>query len=90
MSRYLLVAFVLPRADCLISPSRRRPDGLRALVQAAYSDSIRCIWFVLIGVAAVGLSVSVFMKGLTLAAHTDEAWGVEGATAPSEAQSEKA
>ena len=52
-------------------------EPLRTQVRVAFADSIRVIWLVLIGIAALGLLSSVFMKGLPLHTQVDESWGID-------------
>ncbi len=51
-------------------------DSLRSSVQAAFDESLKVLWEVLIGVAALGGLVSLLMKGLPLHSYTDEKWAV--------------
>lgn len=53
------------------------PEPLRSATRVAFSDSIRTIWFVLIGFAVAGFVCSLFIKALTLNATTDEQWGIK-------------
>lgn len=53
-------------------------EPLRSQVRVAFADSIRVIWLVLIGVGALGLLSSLFMKGLPLHTQIDESWGIDG------------
>lgn len=52
-------------------------DPLRTEVRQAFADSIRVIWQVMIGIAALGLLISLPMKALPLHTQVDERWGME-------------
>lgn len=52
-------------------------EPLRTQVREAFADSVRVIWLVMIGVAALGLLSSLFMKGLPLHTQVDETWGMD-------------
>jgi len=53
------------------------PEPLKSAVRTAFADGLRTMWFVLIGVSAMGLVCSLMMKGLPLHTTTDKDWGVE-------------
>ncbi|KAF9003179.1 hypothetical protein BDZ89DRAFT_967607, partial [Hymenopellis radicata] len=54
------------------------PEGsLRSSVQTAFAESLKVLWEVLIGIAALGWLVSLLMKGLPLHSYTDERWAVK-------------
>ncbi|KAF8875820.1 major facilitator superfamily domain-containing protein [Mucidula mucida] len=63
-------------AYALIPSIRSMDDSLRSSVQAAFDESLKVLWEVLIGVAALGGLVSLLMKGLPLHSYTDEKWAV--------------
>ena len=63
----------------LIPVIKDLPEPLRSEVRRAFADSVRVIWQVLIGVAAIGLLSCSAMKALPLHTAVDEAWGLEGA-----------
>ena len=52
-------------------------EPFRSQVRAAFADSLRVLWAVMIGVAGAGLLASMLMKGLTLHTQVDDAWGME-------------
>lgn len=52
------------------------PEPLRSAIRVAFSDSVRHIWFVMLGLAAVGLFASIFMKAIKLNSTTDDAWAI--------------
>ncbi|KIP03771.1 hypothetical protein PHLGIDRAFT_77045 [Phlebiopsis gigantea 11061_1 CR5-6] len=52
-------------------------EPFRTEVRAAFADSLKVLWEVMIGVAGLGLLASVLMKGLPLHTQVDEAWGME-------------
>lgn len=52
-------------------------EPLRSQIQAAFAESIRDIWLVMIGVSTLGLFSSLFMEGLPLHTQVDENWGLE-------------
>ncbi len=53
-------------------------EPLRSEVRRAFTDSIRVIYQVLIGIAGLGFLVSLPMKALPLHTQVDERWGMEG------------
>lgn len=52
-------------------------EPLRSEVRNAFAESIRVIWQVLIGIAAMGMLSSLMMKALPLHTQVDERWGIE-------------
>lgn len=54
----------------------KRPEPLRSQIRAAYSDSLRPLWFVLLGLAGIGLLASWLMRALPLTASLDTDWGL--------------
>ena len=54
-----------------------RQEPLRTAVRIGFADSIRIVFIVAIGLSALGLLCSLFIKALTLHADTDEAWGMD-------------
>ncbi|GAA6060654.1 hypothetical protein JCM10212_001210 [Sporobolomyces blumeae] len=52
------------------------PEPLRTQVRVAFADSIRTIWYFVLGVAGLGFVVSLVMKSLPLTMERDENWGV--------------
>jgi hypothetical protein len=61
----------------LIPLIRTLPAPQRAAVQAAFADSLREVWKVVLGVAAGGLAASAAMREVKLHAHTDDRWALE-------------
>lgn len=53
------------------------PEPLRSTVRTAFVDGLRTMWFVLVGISALGLGCSMLMKALPLHTKTDDAWGVK-------------
>ena len=52
-------------------------EPLRHEVRVAYAESLQTVWYVMVGIAGLGL-VSVFMmKSLPLTVEVDERWGLE-------------
>ncbi|PSR71998.1 hypothetical protein PHLCEN_2v12208 [Hermanssonia centrifuga] len=51
--------------------------GLRQEAQEAFTDSLRVVWQVLIGIAGIGLLASFGMAHVPLHTHTDEDWQME-------------
>jgi hypothetical protein len=45
-------------------------------VQNAFADSLKILWFVLLGISAAGLLSSLLMKEVELQTMTDERWGL--------------
>lgn len=56
------------------------PEPLKTEVREAYALSIAKIWQVMIGISAMGLLASLFMKGLPLHSQKDEQWGLKETT----------
>ncbi|KAL0952492.1 hypothetical protein HGRIS_006755 [Hohenbuehelia grisea] len=52
-------------------------EPLRSEVRQAFSDSLRVVWLVLIGIAGAGLLVSLAMNALPLHTNVDEAWKLD-------------
>ncbi|KAI0083273.1 MFS general substrate transporter [Irpex rosettiformis] len=52
-------------------------EPLRTQVREAFADSISDIWWVMIGIAGLGLLCSLPMKALPLHTQVDERWGIE-------------
>ncbi|KAI0685396.1 Mfs1.2 [Cytidiella melzeri] len=57
------------------------PGPLRSEVREAFADSIRVIWQVSTGIAALGLLTALPMKALPLHTQVDARWGMEGGEA---------
>jgi hypothetical protein len=55
-------------------------EPLRTEVKVAFADSLRVFFQVLIGITALGLLASTFMKGLPLHTRTDRQWAPKSAT----------
>ncbi len=53
------------------------PEQVRVPVRVAFAESLSNVWEVMIGVAAIGLISSFFMKSLPLHTQVDEKWGLE-------------
>ncbi|KAF9018941.1 MFS general substrate transporter [Hymenopellis radicata] len=64
-------------AYALIPSIRGMDESLRSSVQTAFAESLKVLWEVLIGIAALGWLVSLLMKGLPLHSYTDERWAVK-------------
>lgn len=60
----------IPRIAALEEP-------LRSQVRAAFAEGIRVIWFVMIGVAGVGLLFALLMDGVPMQAKMDQKWSVK-------------
>ncbi|KAI0316904.1 iron permease [Amylostereum chailletii] len=62
------------------------PDQLKMQVRAAFADSLRVVWFVLLGVAGLGFLCSLPMKQLRLHTEVDQDWALQdnGVRAPRE------
>jgi len=58
------------------------PEPLRSAVRTAFADGLRTMWFVLIGISALGLVCSLLMKALPLHTKTDDDWGVASNRTP--------
>ena len=55
-------------------------EPLRSEVRRAFTDSIRVIYQVLIGIAGLGFLISLPMKALPLHTQMDEKWGMDEET----------
>ncbi|GAA5907394.1 MDR family MFS transporter [Sporobolomyces salmoneus] len=53
------------------------PEPLRSQVREAFADSIRTIWYAMIGVAGVAFLFSLTLKSIPLTKERDENWGLE-------------
>lgn len=51
-------------------------EPLKTVVQVAFVDSLKAIWYVLIGVSFLGLAISFGIQGIPLNSATDESWGI--------------
>jgi hypothetical protein len=61
----------IPRVASLEEP-------LRTQVRAAFAESIRVIWLVLVAVSAAGLLSTMLMKDVPMQGKMDEKWAVTG------------
>lgn len=52
-------------------------EPLRSQVRAAFADGIRVIWFVMIGIAGVGLLATFLMADIPMQAKVDQKWSME-------------
>ena len=52
------------------------PQPLRKAVQDAFADSLRILWYVLIGITGVGFLSSLLMEGLPLHTKLDRDWAM--------------
>jgi len=53
------------------------PEPLRSEIRESFTDSLRTIWQVSIGIAALGFLSVFFLKHYALAKTTDDHWGIE-------------
>lgn len=60
------------------------PEPLRSEVQIAFAESLKTIWYVLIGLGAVGFAISFGIKSIPLNTTTDESWGIVNKNAESQ------
>lgn len=68
----------LSKVGPLTSSLLHSPESLQTSVKAAFANSTRTIWFFCLGITALGLVVSLFMKDIPLATETDEEnWGLK-------------
>lgn len=54
-----------------------RPAEVGNPIRVAFSDSIRVIWYVMIGIAGLGLAASLLVKSFALDRPVDETWGMQ-------------
>jgi hypothetical protein len=52
-------------------------DGLKEAVRKAFADSLRILWFVLLGISVLGFISSLLMKEVEMQTVTDENWGLK-------------
>ncbi|EJD49574.1 MFS multidrug transporter [Auricularia subglabra TFB-10046 SS5] len=55
----------------------RLEQPLKDQVRKAFSDSLRVLWFVLLGVSLLGAAISLLMKEVPMHTYTDEDFGLE-------------
>ncbi|GJJ08923.1 hypothetical protein Clacol_003143 [Clathrus columnatus] len=53
------------------------PADLKLTVQNAFAESLKILWFVLLGISAIGLLGSLLMKEIELHDEKDERWGMK-------------
>lgn len=64
-------------AYAIIPTIKAMAEPLQSEVRSAFADSLKVIWYVMVGIGGVG-SVCIFgMKELSLHRRTDENWGIE-------------
>jgi hypothetical protein len=61
----------------LIPVIKDLPGPVRDDVRAAFAESLRIVWCVFVGIAALGLLSSIPMRGLPLHTSTDAKWALE-------------
>ncbi len=67
-------------AYAVVPVIRTLPQPLKDTVREAFAAALVPIWRMLIGVAAVGLLVSLPMKSFPLHTMKDESWGMQDAS----------
>jgi hypothetical protein len=50
------------------------PEPVRSEVRRAFAESIKVVWYVMAGIAGIGLLASLAMKGLPLHTSVNEEW----------------
>ena len=53
------------------------PEPLRSAIRLAFADSLRVIWYIVIGLSGLGLLVSLAIRSLPLESKTDAEWDLE-------------
>lgn len=53
------------------------PEALRSQVRAAFADSIRVVWYVMLGISALGLLSTVLMREVAMTNTLDTQWGLQ-------------
>ena len=53
------------------------PEPLRTQVRAAFADSIRLIWHVMIGISGLGFISCALMGEVPLQVSMDDSWGLK-------------
>ncbi|EAU87383.2 MFS multidrug transporter [Coprinopsis cinerea okayama7 len=61
----------------LIPEIQKLPEPLKGRVQHAFGESLRPIWYVLTGIAGLGLLCSLLMKDIPLHNYVDEEWALD-------------
>jgi len=61
-------------AYALIPQVPTLPQPLKGEVQAAFAESLKTLWEVILGITAAGMLVSLLMKGLPLHGEVDKEW----------------
>ncbi len=54
------------------------PEPLRAEVRVAFASSLQTVWYVILGVAFVGLLATCGLRSVPMTVVKDEQWGLEG------------
>lgn len=53
------------------------PEPLRTEVREGFANSLKIVWYVMTGIAAIGFVSSLMMKGLPLHTTVNEQWTLE-------------
>lgn len=53
-------------------------SGVKAAVQKAFADSLRILWFVMLGISTIGFVSSLLIKDMEMQTDVDENWGLKG------------
>ncbi len=64
-------------AEAAIPYIKALAEPLRHQVRVAFAGSLQTVWYVMVGIAGLGLISVLFMKSLPLTAETDDKWGLE-------------
>jgi hypothetical protein len=64
-------------AEAAIPYIKALADPLRHEVRVAFAESLQTVWYVMVGIAGLGLISVFFMKSLPLTTETDDKWGLE-------------
>ncbi|KAI0341086.1 iron permease [Trametopsis cervina] len=56
------------------------PKPIQTQVRIAFSDSMKVLWYTMIGISGVGLATVLLMKEVPMRTDVDEQWGLENQT----------
>ncbi|KAG8901942.1 hypothetical protein FRB99_004997 [Tulasnella sp. 403] len=64
-------------AYAIIPSIKSLPEPLRTQVRVAYAESLRIVWFVMLGISIAGFLSIFLVKEIPMAEVTDEQWGIK-------------
>lgn len=80
LGRTLPAAFVEAHgaSEAAISYVAHLREPIRTQVRMAFASSLQTVWFVMLGIAVVGLLATLGLRSVPMTVERDEAWGLEG------------